>query len=127
MVIWLAPKTELYYFAERQLSPLFVTIHDEKVDDSALSLKVSDATIYYQDLVALTFTQFTLTSALFFNRVDVRDIRVGEDLKSFLPPKIAFINARHTLLDPTHIILSGEGDFGSFGGTVDLMTTIGFI
>ncbi len=120
LVLFFAPKRQLYYFGESKLAPYGVVLSGEYVDDGGLSLSLKDGTLYYQDLEVAKLPEVTVLPLLVFNAVTVAPFSFSEQMQGFVPGTVDGIRVRQSLLDPLHVLVDASGDFGTLEGNIDL-------
>lgn len=62
-----------------------------------------------------------LFSIGFFNSLSAREITLEGLPASFMPQRIAHVQASHSIFSPTKIHLEAEGEFGTMSGYLDLV------
>jgi hypothetical protein len=121
MIIFFLPKINLYYKAEELLENYKVVLSAELPSDSGFRFKISDGTLYFDDLVVAKNSEITITPLLVYNSVDVKAFSFSEDMKQFTPLGVDGISLRHSIFDPLHVKIQGSGDFGSLDGKISIL------
>jgi hypothetical protein len=120
MLIILAPKANLYYLAEKQLSPLGIVVDGESLENRSFGLEINHATLYAQQIESASTEQITIDLLLLYNRVSVKDVKLARPLQKFLPAEVSRAEVTHAFWDPLHVNISAEGDFGTLKAVVSL-------
>ncbi|MAC85063.1 MAG: hypothetical protein CL624_13115 [Arcobacter sp.] len=118
----LLPKNSIYNLVEEKLSKQNVVISEEKREEKLLSLDVTDAKVYYQGIEGLNINSINFLTFLVYSEIEVKNIKLLENLSFFFPSYIKNIVLKHSLLDYKNINIYGHGDFGVLNGNIDLMT-----
>jgi hypothetical protein len=118
------PKEFIYNSLEKELLKQSIIISDEKRDENLLSLRVSDAKVYYQGIEAANIDNLSFFSLLLYSKVEVNDIKLLQSLSSFFPPYIKSIIITHSILDYKYINVSSSGAFGLLRGKIDLLNRV---
>ena len=125
LLIFFAPKENLYYQAEALLKRENIIISDEKVKDRGFSLELSDAKIYAMDGIQVArFEELTLRLLLAYNTLQVTNIELSSVAAKFIPTHVDHLNVKYTLLDPLHIKAEALGDFGKVSAVINLKTRL---
>ncbi len=121
LVVFFAPKRQLYYLAEEHLNSYDIVYSKEFVDDSGFVLRLSDGTLYYQDLQIAKINEITLMPLLVYNRANIAPFSLSDEMSSFLPGTISSVSATHTIISPLSIKIEASGDFGTLDADVWLL------
>lgn len=121
MVVYFAPKQQLYYQAEAMARDLGVIFSAETARDTGFGLQLSEGTLYYQDLQIADFERINLRVLLLSNRLDVAPFEFSEAMHAFVPGGVSEASVAHHVFDPMRVHLSAKGTFGSLEGTVHLL------
>jgi len=125
LLIFFAPKENLYYQAEALLKTQNIIISDEKVKDSGFSLELSDANIYAMDGIQVaSFEKLKLALLLLYNTLHIENIALSSVAAKFVPTHIDHLNVKYTILDPLHITADALGDFGEATAVINLKTRL---
>jgi hypothetical protein len=119
-VIYFAPKVELYYMAEKELSKYDVIISNERVTDSGFSLNLSDASLYVKSVNSALAKSVDITLLGVYNSASLEDITLSSTASAFLPLHIKSIDVKYTLFNPLNATLYSKGEFGELDGYVNL-------
>jgi hypothetical protein len=120
-VVATLPKEGIWYEFEKRGFEKGLIINGEKLDNSPLSLSVSDGEIIFKSMSVANFKNLELTPLLLFNRVDISDIEMGKDLSQFGEFKIDSLSISHIAISPEKVTFKSEGNFGTLKGrfTID--------
>lgn len=121
MLLFFAPKRQLWYLAEDALKPYGVVLSGEYVSDNGFSLSLENGTLYYDDLKIATLGEVDVTPLLVYNAVTVAPFTFADDMQAFLPGEVEEMKLSYSLVDPVRVHLKAEGEFGSLTGLVNLM------
>lgn len=114
------PKENLYFLLEKKLAPYKVIVSNEKLNEKAFSLLIKDATIYYNDIEFATLQNMSISTYVFLNKINVKNVQVLDDFKNFIPQKIEYINMQYSIMNPTLIDVNSKGEFGEINGVIYL-------
>jgi len=126
-VVWFAftvfmPKRNLYYQAERMLASEGIKINEKMIREGFFTFSIDDAVIYVEGIDLIHVESAQVTSLLFYTHVTVKNVQMDKSLASIVPTSLRNVTLSHTLFSPKQITVSGEGEFGIFHGTVDLVS-----
>jgi len=124
-VAWVAlivfmPKEEFYFALEKVLAKQGIEINESQISEGLFSLKLHDLTVYAKGIKMATIQDVECFTLLFYTHVTISGVTVDKALKSMLPTKIEKLQFTHSVLDPLHVQIEGEGSFGTAMGTVGL-------
>ncbi len=126
-IILLFPKNGLLsYLTANYLKKFDTSIKATLVNDK-LSYVASNSKIYYQNKNTVIAKSFKLEPYIFYNKMEATGISLHGIAASVLPKKINKIEIMHSFLDPTNILLLGNGDFGKLTGRIDIFEQKVFI
>ncbi len=115
------PKASIYNLLEQELSKQNIIISDEKRDEKLLSLDISDAKVYYQDIEGANINSINFFSSVFYSKIEVSDVKLLQSLASFFPPHIKKVELKYSALDYKNINIYSLGDFGVLNGNINLI------
>jgi len=118
------PKKELYYTLEHQLVKLGVKLNEKDITETVSALKIDGMKVYYEGIRLMDVESSTLTTFVFFNKINLHKIAIASSLKSMLPQNIDDINITYSVLSPMKANISANGDFGELKGYMDFNRTI---
>ena len=121
LVIFFLPKVNLYYKAEQILQNYKLTVSAEKLTDNGFSFKINDGVVYFDDLAVAKIGEISLTSLLFYNRIDVKPFSFSKDMQQFVPLRVDNLNITYTIINPVNISIAASGEFGSLKGDISLL------
>lgn len=120
LAIYFSPKRQLWYAAETALKPYGVVLSGEFVSDSGFSLELEKGMLYYDDLEIAKLGDVSITSFLLFSAVSVAPFSFSDEMQQFLPGTVEEIKVYHSIIDPLHVNIRAEGEFGKLEGAVSL-------
>lgn len=120
-LIAFTPKESLYFFVEQKLEPFGVVIAQEKLEDKLFSLEVEDAILYAQKIEAAKVASTQITLLGLYNSIEVEGVVLASMVESFLPQKIENISVSYSLIDPLHVVIKANGEFGELDGGFALL------
>jgi hypothetical protein len=115
------PKSSLYYLAEKSLKEYDITISDERVHESLLSLEVSDLKLALKGISSADISSVRFVFLGVYNSIELRQLRLSSLVDIYLPPKIQEISIEYSLLTPLSVTIDAQGDFGLLSGELNLM------
>jgi len=118
LFIFFLPKTQLYYQAEQLLAEEKIMLSSEMSHDYGFLFNLTGGTLFYDDLEVAKLEKITLTPLIFFNRINVEPFTFSQEMQNFIPGIITQMRVQYSIIDPLHILLSVEGDFGSLNGSI---------
>ncbi|APW64566.1 MULTISPECIES: hypothetical protein [Arcobacteraceae] len=119
-IITLLPKESLYNLLEHKLSNEEVIISNEKRDEKLFVLNVSDAKIYYEGINVAVIDKMSFSTFLFFNNINISNVKVGESLSRMIPSLIENIDIKYSVLDFKNVKIQSYGSFGEINGKLDI-------
>jgi hypothetical protein len=119
-LVLLMPKVHLYYALKNLLKPEHVVLVQEDVKDRWFDLKITGLRIYYDGIESAEAEEAHIVPWLFFNRLSITDLRAGKDLKKMFDFKADTVTLTHSVIDPMHVKLKADGNFGRISGSIDL-------
>ena len=111
-----APKRELYYLLEKQLTKYDVIISGEDVDESMFTMHVSHADIYVKGIKLANIARIDISPLLLYDKIKIDGISTDKSLKRLMPAKVTTIKATYKLFDPLKVAIEVVGDFGKAYG-----------
>jgi hypothetical protein len=124
LIIFFSPKINLYYLFEEFAVEQNIYISDEKASDNGLSLNISHAKVYLDELFLAEAEETTLSMWLVYNSFEATNIELNEGFSDFMPAVIKRINVKYHIFNPTLLSLKGESGDSFFYGDVDLLERI---
>ncbi len=124
LVIFFLPKVNLYYKAEEFMLRQKLSISNELVRDSGVTLEINNGDILFDKLALAHIDSVCLSPWLFYNRIRFQNIHVNEGFSDFLPEEIEDIVLRHVVYNPTKVELSGKSGKDLVYGEVDLLERV---
>jgi len=119
-IILLMPKQELYYKLEEMLQTKEIILNENQINESLFGLSLNNVNIYVKGIAMANIEDITLSTWLFYTKVEVRGIHIDDSLKSILPQEAKEATLMYTVFDPFSISLEAVGSFGAMEGSIDL-------
>jgi len=123
-VVLFMPKSQLYYFGEKQLKQYGVVIGNEKLDDKFLSLDILHPVVYLQGLGVVRASKIEVMPLLFINRVDADGVELINEAKKFLNINITKLKLNQSILKPYRVKIDAQGSFGVANGYANLKNRV---
>ncbi len=120
-LIFFLPKESLYNLLEKELKKYDVIVSDEKRYEGAFSFKIEDADIYVKGINLANANKVKIQSYLFFNKVQLKNIRLLDSLQNIAPSPISSADITYSILEFDRLNLKANGSFGKIDGFVDLI------
>lgn len=120
-LILFIPKSSVYFFAEKQLKTFDMVISNETVEDKFFSLNISDASVSMKAIEGATIKETDVTFLLFYNSIELSDIKLSSLVDSFVPSKVESVKVVYTIFDPLNVNASGNGSFGQADVKVSIL------
>ncbi len=114
------PKTELYYYIEKQLSSYGVVIDNEELNSKPTFLEVLHPIAYYQGADVARVAKIKVTPLLFINKIEADNIELLNVAKQFLNVSIDSLKVNHSILKPYRVKIDAVGSFGVANGYANL-------
>jgi len=121
LLIFFAPKKELFFAVEKAIKPFGVVINNEKIDDFGLLVKLKEADIIVKDIKIAHIKTISLLPLIFYNSLNIEPFSLSEDLSDFVPKNIQNINLTYSILHPKKLFVKAKGDFGEAIGDIDVI------
>jgi len=121
LVIFFAPKKELFFVVEKTIKPFGVAINNEKVEDFGLLIKLKKADIVVKDIKIAHIKTISLLPLIFYNSLNIEPFSLSEDLNDFVPKNIQNISLTYSILHPKKLFVKAKGDFGKANGDIDIV------
>ena len=119
-IIIFMPKSELYFYAEKELKKQGVVIDNEVLEPKIASLTIQHPVVYYQGVDVLRVAKLKITPLLFVNTIEADSIELLNVAKQFLNIDIDKLKLNHTILKPFRVKLWAVGSFGEADGFINL-------
>jgi hypothetical protein len=119
-VILLAPKEQLYYLLERQLSRQGVVLGGEQFHWRPLGFKITNAKIYFQGIEVGRVPEARFWTLLAYSELRTGPLLLSPEIRKFLDLKLTRARLIHEIWHPRTLLIDAEGDFGHLRGSIDL-------
>ena len=120
-IMFFLPKTNFYYLVENELKKQNIVISNETIIESGFKLDIKDADVFFNSIKSAKVKDIEITSLLFYNSVDITDVKLYALAGSFFPTKIQNITFRYTILNPLNININANGGFGKAKATFSIV------
>ncbi len=120
-LMYFTPKVSIYYFFETQLKPYDIIISSESVQDSGLTLSIEDGVVFVKSIDSAKIKSVDVTILGVYNALSVTEIELSSVAESFVPLKIAQVDAVYSVIDPLNITANAVGEFGEVEAVVNLL------
>ncbi|MBL0687298.1 MAG: hypothetical protein JJV95_07495 [Sulfurospirillum sp.] len=111
-IMYFTPKSNFYYFAEKQLQKIDIIISTETIDDRLLTFKVEYLDVSYNEIQSAKIDSVTIKIFGIYNSLNFENIVLSSVAQSFLPLNIENIHIVYSILNPLNIKIHALGDFG---------------
>jgi len=116
------PKEGLYYSLEEILKKNEIIINNETMSQEYDSLSIESASIFYKGIKLGDLQNATLRFFGLYSVITLTDFHPSDSFFPFFPGNISTIRIQNFLWDPSHFTIIGQGDIGTFRGTIDTTT-----
>jgi hypothetical protein len=118
LLIFFAPKVYLYFAFEHALEKQNVRISQEKVLDSGFKLKITDGSLYYDDLNVGTFEDISVVPLLLYNHIKIENFVFSDDMSRFAKGTLQNVNVTYHTITPLTVHLEAVGDLGEVNAQI---------
>ena len=119
--LFFIPKTNFYYLVEKELKKQNVVLSDESIVEGGFSLNIKDADIYFESIKSANIKELDISTLLFYNSINVKDIKLSGIAQSFVPIDIKSIDVTYTILNPLEVTIVANGVFGDAKANFDIV------
>jgi len=123
-LIFFMPKSELYYFLEKQLNKQGVVIDNELLNSKFTSLEIEHPIAYYQGVDVARVSKIKVTPLIFVNKVEADNIELLNIAKKFLNVSVDSLKLNHSILKPYRVKIDAIGSFGIANGYANLKSRV---
>ena len=118
------PKSQLYYFAEKQLKQYGIVIGNEELNDKLGSLEILHPVAYYQGVDVVRATSVQVMPLLFINKLEADNVELVNIAKKFVDIEITELKLNESILKPYRIKIDAKGNFGVANGYANLKSRV---
>ena len=111
-LIYFMPKDSLYYYGEHELKKYKIIVSNEEVKNNALSLKINHSKLYYDSIESAEIKSIDITLLGLYNLIMIKGIKLSTVASNFIPLKIDSVEIKYSILNPLHVLLNANGEFG---------------
>lgn len=115
------PVKNLYFLMENKLNEKNIIINEESLKENLYSFKIEKSSLYLNKDMKASINKSELKYFLFYNQLNLRDIRIDKSFWYLYPMHVDFIKCDFSILDPLNIHISSSGEFGELKGKVNLL------
>ncbi len=120
-LIYFMPKTNIYYFIEKELKNHEIIISNEELQESSFNLHITGGTLSVKSVDSANIDQADMKIYGFYNSVELQEIVLSKTVSSFVPSKIKNATLSYTLFNPTNIQAKVSGEFGEADAQYNLL------
>lgn len=120
-LMYFFPKKNFYFLIENRLNDHNIVISDDNIVEKPFSLSIKNSIVYYDKSKYANVENIDISLLLISNDINVSNIKISDDFKSFLPSKIDFLNVNYTIFNPLYIHIKSQGEFGELVGSASLL------
>jgi hypothetical protein len=120
VLIFFAPKKELYHLLEHRLEKRGVILGGEALQETPFGLTIRHATLWVEGAELARIREAEVGLYLPVVRLTIRDLVPAEGMERVLPVALEEGVALYRLWRPREVALSLRGNFGKAEGSVDL-------
>ncbi len=114
------PKKNLYYLGEAQLAKFSTVIGNETLQEGVFSLSLEHADIYVEGIRVAKVMDASVSTYLFSNVLQAKQIRLSGMAKRFLPTRIDTLLVHYDVWNPMRVVFEATGEFGKAYGSFTL-------
>ena len=105
------PKSQLYYFAEKQLKNRGIVIGNEKLTEKIAFLNVQHPVVYFQGVDVARAANIKITPLLLVNRLEANSVELLNIAKKFIDININTLTAKQSIFNLYRIKIDATGSF----------------
>lgn len=125
--ILLAPKRDLYFFAQKKLQESEILLKAETIEETPFGVMLKKLRLSYNGLTLGTWKEVRIWSLIFYSEIDAKDFIPSAMLQYLFDGKIGKMRLRYSLLHPKRITLILSGTLGTARGWIDVKKRIIFL
>jgi len=111
----------MYYFLEKQFETKSIIFSNEKINAGLFDISLTGSNITYEEKKFAKVEKLKLTSYLFYNTLEIKNIEVMKKFTKKYPVKTDEFIVKYSVLNPLFVDINAQGDFGILKGKVDLV------
>ena len=123
-IVVFMPKSQLYYYGEKQLKKYGVVIDNEVLNEKIGTLEISHPVAYYQGVDIARVANVKVMPLLFMNRLEANNVELLNIAKKFINIQIDTLKMNNSILKPKIVKVDAVGNFGVANGYIDLKSRI---
>jgi len=120
-LIFFLPKENLYYLLEKKLVERNIIISKENIENKRFSFSINAPTVFYNEMEVLKIADINIVTSLITSNINMNNIKITSEFKSFIPENIDFIEMKYSIFNPLIVEWNSKGEFGILMGEVDLL------
>lgn len=121
-IVFFMPKEELLYTVLNIAQKQKVQVSIKEQHDRGFYQSLEDLTISYDSSKYAVVDSANIMPLLFLNKISLSTVRASSSFKTILPFVADSISLTYHIFNPLAISISGDGDFGSLDGEINLDT-----
>ena len=118
------PKSQLYYFGEKQLKQYGVVIGNEELNSKLGLLEILHPVAYYQGVDIARASSVKVVPLLFINKVEADNVELLNIAKKFVDIEITKLKLNQSILKPYRVKIDATGNFGIANGYANLKSRV---
>lgn len=122
LLLFFAPKKELYYLIEHRLKNQGIVIADETIHESPVGLSLDHPVLYFKGAPVATVQNLSLWTLLLYGQASIENVHFDAAFKRYLPSSIAQGVLTFTIFHPTQIAITLTDPAMAGEGEIDLKT-----
>lgn len=119
-MILLAPKRDLYFFAQKKLQKSGILLRAATTKENPFGLTLEELRISYKGLTLGTWKEVHVWTLIFYSEIDAEDFVPSAMLQHLFEGTIGEMRLRYSLVHPRRITLILSGSLGTAKGWIDL-------
>jgi hypothetical protein len=115
-----APWRELYFYAEKQLTPYQIQLRDATIEEIPGGLRLLHPELYWQGIDLARIDRITFRTILLVSELRGEKLSIQKAFQRFAPVTVKRFLLRYYLWSPRQISIRLEGSFGILEGHYDI-------
>ncbi len=119
-LVFLMPKSNLWFSFERFLKKESLIVSKERVRDFWAFCDIKNGELYFDDLKVAKIGDIKIFPYLFYNLVLTKEVVLSKEVRNIANFNIKSMKIYQSVLKPFYIFIKGEGNLGKFHGFMDI-------
>jgi hypothetical protein len=119
-IVLTLPKEGVWYKFEELAQKKSLVFSGDEVRDYFINLTVSNGEILFQNMSVANFSEITIYPFIFFNQIEIKNLKTGKDISQFGDYIFTKASFRHDVSVPEKVVFKGEGNFGKMQGRINV-------